>query len=136
MFWIETQGSMITTLGRTEANVPLNEGQIEITKETAQKIKVLPLGYYLEGNNIVPYTPVEVKISNTNPEAMEQVNISALTPDKQGDGIEVVLYIDGEEQAHGQMPCTWPVIFEIPGTYTVEIDAGRHGRIKKQVVVE
>jgi len=53
-----------------------------------------------------------------------------------GDGVEAALYIDGAEQARGPMPITWPVIFDTPGTYLIEVDAGRHGRVSREVMVE
>lgn len=46
---------------------------------------------------------------------------------------EAILYIDGVQQTTGT---TWQVIFETAGTYLVEVDAGRHGKVSREVVVE
>lgn len=52
------------------------------------------------------------------------------------EGETVVLYIDGIEYASGLVPIDWQVVFETPGTYLIEVDAGRHGKVSQEVVVK
>jgi len=80
------------------------------------------------------YKKAQVVLIPPNVFVNEPVNITAKA--ENGDNKEAILYIDGEEQARASMPATWSVIFETPGIYRIEVDAGRHGKVEKQVVVE
>ena len=42
------------------------------------------------------------------------------------------LFIDGEQKAIGT---EWQIVFETPGTYLIEVDAGKHGKVSQEVVV-
>ena len=82
---------------------------------------------------VVPYAPLMLKCPN-HVQANDQVIIEAQV--EGGDGKPVSLFIDDEEQAQATLPVAWPVIFETVGTYKVKVEAGNHGAIEQEVIVE
>lgn len=82
---------------------------------------------------VVPYAPLMLKCPN-HVQVNDQVIIEAQV--EGGDGKPVSLFIDDEEQAQATLPVAWPVIFETVGTYKVKVEAGNHGTIEQEVIVE